>query len=152
MCKLDFYLTGWQREIGEITNDVEDLLYGKYQIEELERIIKGNSFVLENIGSFWGHYKLNYTYFVISKIWHQIDEDRRSLSLINLLKDLLKHHDLITKKWWVARDPVALSSGEFEGNFGKGAFLDPEIVRGDVDKLKKITKEIRKFRHKRVGN
>ena len=52
MCKLDFYLTGWQREIGEITNDVEDLLYGKYQIEELERIIKGNSFVIGKIGTF----------------------------------------------------------------------------------------------------
>jgi len=142
----------WQAEIEEITSDVEDLLYSKYQAEELERIIKANNFVMLSVGSFWEHFKLNYTYFVISKIWHQVDEDNRSLSLINLLKDLLEHHDSITKSWWVSRNPTALSPREFEENFGKEEYLDPDVVREDIKKLKETTKEIIEFRHKRVGH
>ena len=106
----------WQEDIEKITGDVEDLLYSKSQAEELERIIRANLFVQQNIGSFWEHYKLNLTYFLISKIWHQIDEDNHSLSLINLLKDLLSNHIFITKDWWVAQCEWLLSE-TFEEKF-----------------------------------
>ncbi|MFA5770769.1 MAG: hypothetical protein WC894_04730 [Patescibacteria group bacterium] len=131
--------------------DVEDLLYSKSQAEELERIIRANLFVQQNIGSFWEHYKLNLTYFLISKIWHQIDEDNRSLSLINLLKDLLSNHIFITKDWWVAQCEW-LSLKTFENEFGKGDCLDPNLIREDVQSLKETTKEIKEFRHKQVGH
>ena len=42
----------WQNEIEEISKDVEDLLYSKSQAEELEKIIKSNPFVQQNVGSF----------------------------------------------------------------------------------------------------
>lgn len=152
MSKTNQNIKRWQEEIEQITNDVEDLLYSKYQAEELEKIIKLNIFVQQNVGSFWEHYKLNYTYFVISKIWHQIDEDSRSLSLINLLKDLLSNHNLITKSWWVSQGPTALSPEEFEEKFGKGECLDSTIVSEDIHNLRESTKEIREFRHKQVGH
>ncbi|OGG18938.1 hypothetical protein A3D78_05785 [Candidatus Gottesmanbacteria bacterium RIFCSPHIGHO2_02_FULL_39_14] len=142
----------WQKEIEVITGDVEDLLYSKYQAEELEKIIRANPFVQQNISSFWEHYKLNYTYFIVSKIWHQIDEDTRSLSLINLLKDLLTNHRVITKSWWVSQGSNALSSSTFEEEFGKGDNLDLNLVCEDIQSLKDSTKEIKEFRHKQVGH
>lgn len=142
----------WQADIEKITGDVEDLLYSKSQTEELERIIRANLFVQQNIGSFWEHYKLNYTYFIVSKIWHQIDEDTRSLSLINLLKDLLANNVVITKSWWVSQGPNALSFSTFEEEFGKGDCLDSNLVREDIHNLKESTKEIKEFRHKQVGH
>lgn len=145
-------ISKWQKEIEEITGEVEDLLYSKYHAEELEKIIKGNDFVKQHIGSFWEHYKLNYTFFIISKIWHQIDKDSDSLSLINLLKDLLDNHRLITKNWWVSQGPNALSSEEFEEKFGKGDYLDPTIINEDIKNLEEAAKEIKLFRHKNIGH
>ncbi len=142
----------WQEDIEKITGDVEDLLYSKSQAEELEKIIRANPFVQQNIGSFWEHYKLNYTYFIVSKIWHQIDECPRSLSLINLLRDLLDNHSVITKSWWVSQGPNALSSSTFEEEFGKGDYLDPNLLREDIQSFKETTKEIKEFRHKQVGH
>ncbi|MBI2268419.1 MAG: hypothetical protein HYU80_03185 [Candidatus Blackburnbacteria bacterium] len=142
----------WQKEIEEITGDVEDLLYSKYHADELEKIIKENDFVKQHIGSFWEHYKLNYTFFIISKIWHQIDTDSDSLSLINLLKDLLSNHKLITKNWWVSQGPNVLSSEEFEEKFGKGDFLDSKLVSEDIKNLEGAAKEIKQFRNKNVGH
>ncbi len=145
-------ITQWQEEIEKITEEVEDLLSSKQDAEEFEAIIKANSFVQQHIGSFWEHYKLNYVYFIVSKIWHQIDEDSRSLSLINLLNDLLNNHKMITKQWWVSTAPDALSSMTFEMKFGKGDELDPNIIREDIQKLKDVTKEIKELRHKNIGH
>ena len=152
MSEVNQKIKKWQEDIEKITGDVEDLLYSKLQAEELEKIIRANPFVQQNVGSFWEHYKLNYTYFIVSKIWHQIDEDTRSLSLINLLKDLLTNHSLITKSWWVSQGPNALSSSTFEEEFGKGDCLDPSLVCEDMQGLRESTKEIKEFRHKQVGH
>jgi len=141
----------WQKEIEEITSEVEDLLYSKYHAEELEKIIKANNFVKQHIGSFWNHYKLNYTFFIISKIWHQIDKNSDSLSLINLLKDLLNNHKLITKKWWVSQGDF-LSTEEFEDKFGEGEYLDPAIISEDIKNLEEAANEIKQFRHKNIGH
>lgn len=141
----------WQKQIETITGDVEDLLYSKYQAYELERIIRNNSFVIQHIGSFWEHYKLNYVYFVISKIWHQIDEDPRSLSLINLLKDLLSNHRVVTKNWWTSQGDM-LSNVTFENKFGEDNFLDASWVNNDIKKLQEATKPIKEIRHKRIAH
>lgn len=150
MQTLNIKIKKWQYEIEEISKDVEDLLYSKYQAEELEKIIKLNSFIQQNIGSFWEHYKLNLTYFIISKIWHQIDEDKKSLSLINLLKDLLNNHESITKVWWAGKSKW-LSTNTFEEEFGKIS-LDPNIVCEDIHKLKIATQSIKQIRHKRIAH
>ena len=140
----------WQKEIEQISDDVEDLLYSKKQAEDLEKIIRENTFVQQNIGTFWEHYKLNLTYFLISKIWHQIDENNQSLSLVNLLKDLLSNHAFITKEWWIGQSEW-LSSQTFEEEFGKES-LDPNIVCQDIQNLKKVTTEIEQIRHKRIAH
>ena len=150
MSEINQKIKRWQEDIEKITGDVEDLLYSKSQAEELERIIRANLFVQQNIGSFWEHYKLNLTYFLISKIWHQIDEDNKSLSLINLLKDLLNNHTFITKQWWIGQSEW-LSSETFEKEFGKES-LNPNILCQDIQNLKKVTTEIEQVRHKRIAH
>jgi len=140
----------WQTEINEILKDVEDLLYSNYQAEELEKIIKSNIFVQRNIGTFWEHYKLNLTYFLVSKIWHQIDEDSDSLSLINLLNDLKYNYSLVTKGWWLAQSNL-LTAETFEEKFGNIS-LDPNIVDQDIQDLKQATNEIKNMRHKRIAH
>lgn len=141
----------WQREIEAITADFEDLMYSKYQIEELEKIIRTNKSVQQSIGSFWEHYKLNYTYFAISKIFHQIDEHGDSSSLINLLNKILCNYKTINEIWWIG-DGMALSTETFREEFGANGYLDPESVSKDINSLLAITKDIRSFRHKRIAH
>ncbi|OQA83418.1 MAG: hypothetical protein BWY29_00275 [Microgenomates group bacterium ADurb.Bin238] len=144
-------IKNWQKEIEAITSDFEDLMYSKYQIEELEKIIRANESVKNTVSSFWEHYKLNYTYFAISKIFHQIDEHPDSSSLINLLKDLLRNYKVITEGWWIG-DGMALYTQTFREEFGKTGILDPELVRRNINSIEDVTKDIRKFRHKRIAH
>lgn len=141
----------WQKEIETITSDFNDLMYSKHQIEELEKIIRANESVKKSIGSFWEHYKLNYIYFAISKIFHQIDEHGDSSSLINLLNKLLCNYKAITETWWIG-DGMALSTETFREEFGTNGYLDPELISRDINSLLNITKEIRSFRHKRIAH
>ncbi|MEX0598250.1 MAG: hypothetical protein WD512_17315 [Candidatus Paceibacterota bacterium] len=142
----------WQKDIEEISKDVEDLLYSKYQAEKLEQIVRNNDFVKRNIGTFWTHYKLNLTYFLVIKIWHQIDEHPRSLSLIILLKNLLRNCKIFTKDWWTSQSKEGwLSQDEFKENFGD-THLDPVIVCNDIKDLEVATKKVEKMRHKRIAH
>ena len=144
-------IDNWQKEIETITADFEDLMYSKYQIEELEKIIRVNENVKRTIGSFWEHYKLNYTYFAVSKIFHQIDEDGDSSSLINLLNKLLCNYKAVTETWWIG-DGMALSTDTFREQFGINGYLDPELISRDINSLLDITRDIRSFRHKRIAH
>ena len=87
---------------------------------------------------------------LFQKIWHQIDEDKKSLSLINLLKNLLNNHELITKNWWIGKSKW-LSTETFEEEFGKIS-LDPVIVCEDIQILKTATLSIKQIRHKRIAH
>jgi len=144
-------IENWQNEIEIITSDFEDLMYSKCQIEELEKIIRANEKVKKTVSSFWEHYKLNYTYFAISKIFHQIDEHGDSSSLINLLNKLLCNYKTINEIWWVG-DGMALSTETFREEFGANGYLDPESVSRDINSLLNITKDIKSFRHKRIAH
>lgn len=144
-------IINWQKQIEAVTSDFEDLMYSKYQIEELEKIIRSNKRVMKTVGTFWNHYKLNYTYFAVSKIFHQIDEHQDSSSLINLLNDLLRNYKEITEKWWLG-DGTALSTETFREKFGKNGYLDPELIGKNINSLLDVTKEIRSFRHKRIAH
>lgn len=140
----------WQRSMAVITSDVQGLLHSRQHIVTLESICNSNDYVKHNIGTFWTYYKINYLFFAVSKICQQIDEDKRSQSLINLLKDLLNSNQLITKRWWTQGNSVF--NGIFEKRFGAGDYLDATIVCSDIQELKNATNEVKKLRNKRVAH
>ncbi|MCB9813202.1 MAG: hypothetical protein H6772_02215 [Pseudomonadales bacterium] len=114
--------------------------------------------------SFWDFFKESYVSLMVSAVCRQIDSDTRSSSLINLLNKLIQADVtmLLTKKWYSSRyhrdnDIMpgfmeGIGEDDFENNFGSKEFVDPDVIRKDITKLIRNTKEIKKYRNKRIAH
>ena len=148
--------------IDDITINVTDIVENIYFYKELAKIIENNSAI--NVPNhFYDFIKLNFLSHSVVSIWRQIDKNGNSLSLINLLNEILKHPETITKEWFVShytKNKEGLieeleksrGQGEFEQEFGLLEYIDPQIIRSDIDLLLKNTEEIKKFRNKRIAH
>ena len=141
----------WRKQIKNIQNEVQELLQGKKIFLDTYKIIEKNKEVQKNVFTWWNHYKVSYTYFVTSKIYHQIDKDDRADNLISLLENLYENCNIITSSWWVNHDTKTFSTDEFEKKFG-GNHLQPSNVYADIGELLYITKEVKEFRHTRIAH
>jgi hypothetical protein len=146
----DEMLKNWKKQITQIQDEVKELLRGKKIFIDTVKIIDKNKAIQKDLFTWWNYYKLNYTYFVVSKIWHQIDRDHRAGNLINLLHDLYENCSMISAEWWIG-DGNDLSTDEFKKNFG-GKTLTPSNVYADIGELMHITKDIKKIRHERIAH
>ena len=131
--------------------------------QEIVGFSKNNSKI--NVGnSFWDFLKESYVALMVSAVCRQVDSDSRSSSLINFLNKILQADVtvLITKKWYADQyhreDDImpgfmeGVGRDHFEENFGKEDFIDPTIIRKDLDRLIQNTKKIKKFRNKRIAH
>ena len=143
-------MKNWKKQITQIQDEVKELLRGKKIFFDTVKIINENKAVQKDISAWWNYYKLNYTYFVVSKIWHQIDKKHSKGNLINLLQDLYENCSMISAEWWVG-DGNDLSKDEFREDFG-GKTLTPSNVYADIGELMHITKGVKKFRHERIAH
>ncbi len=141
----------WKKQIASIQNEVQELLRGRKIFLDTYGIIEKNVAVQKNISTWWDYYKISYTYFVISKIFHQIDKDNRADNLINLLENLYENCEIITSSWYVNHDTSSLSTVEFEKKFGKN-HLQPSNIYADIGELLYVTKDVKEFRHKRIAH
>ena len=140
----------WQYEIAVIQKDIEDLLYSRRQIADFEALIQQSDFAKNNIGLFWEHYKMNYLFFAVSKVFHQIDQDPRSISLINLLKSLVCNTKAINGNQW--QKGTSIFDQQVIENFGKNILVDHSIVIADINKLEKDTMDVKLLRNKRIAH
>lgn len=136
----------WERQISKIQYEIRELLQGRKIFLETLRIIESNNEVKKNIFTWLDYYKVNYTYFTLSKIYHQIDEDPSADNLFNLLNDLHENCSMVTASWWVG-DGKSLSINTFKEKFG-GLTLSPSNVYGDLGDLIYTTKDIKIKRDK----
>lgn len=131
--------------------------------QELIRISKNNSKINKG-NSFRDFLKESYVALMVLVVCRQIDADSRSTSLINLLNTLLKSQvsEAITKDWYCRQyhrdDDIipgfmeGIGKGDFEEHFGSGEHLDSSIVQADLDELIDKTKEIKRYRNKRIAH
>lgn len=136
----------WDRQISKIQYEIRELLQGRKIFLETLRIIESNNEVKKNIFTWLDYYKVNSTYFTLSKIYHQIDEDPNADNLFNLLNDLHENCSMVTARWWV-EDGKSLSINTFKEKFG-GLTLSPSNVYGDLGDLIYTTKDIKIKRDK----
>lgn len=143
-------LTKWKKQLTQIQDDVRELLRGRKIFLDTFELIKRNKEAQKDIFSWWDYYKLNYTYFVLSKIYHQIDENPKADNLHNLLKDLYENCSMVSAEWWIG-DGKSLSIDTFKEKFG-GSTLTPANIYADLGDLLYSTKEVKEFRDKRIAH
>lgn len=134
----------WRKEIEKITRDISELLLNRYFYRELQNIVTSNATI--NKGNhFWDSLKNNYIDSVVLVIRRQMDTDKRSRSLMNLLNDIFDNPEILTKKWFASNYSnkiLNLGNGDFESHFGGGTYIDPSIVYADIGEIKHKTKKV----------
>lgn len=146
-----------------IESEVIRMMGNREIFQELIRISKNNSKINKG-NSFWDFLKESYVALMVSAVCRQTDTDSRSSSLINLLNTLLKPQvfEVLTKDWYCKqyhRDNdimpgfmEGIGKGDFEEHFGPGEHLDTSIVQDDLDELIEKTREIKRYRNKRIAH
>lgn len=158
----------WKKLLDEVINDLTNLMEGRYVFNEIVSICKENENLKED-NIFWQFLRINYVSSAVLNICRQVDTNHDSLSLINLLNEILQNSNTITKRWFASQyqknikgDPgkmndfkkimFGVGKADFENNFGKRNFIRKSMMSSDILKLKRHTKSIKKFRHKGIAH
>lgn len=146
-----------------VESEVTRMMGNREIFKEIVNISKSNPKISRS-NSFWDFLKESYVALMVSAVCRQIDNDSRSSSLINLLNILIQADVtiMLTKEWYIFNchrdDDVipgfmeGIGENVFEEHFGSKDFVDPEIIRKDLDHLTRDTKKIKKFRNKRIAH
>jgi len=153
-----------QDEFDSIESEVIRMMGNKQIFEEIINISKKNSQINQG-NSFWDFLKESYVALMVSAVCRQVDTDERSASLINLLGTILYNPSVIqslNKDWYSSQyhreDDIlpgfmeGMGEEDFKEHFGTKEYVDPAIVYMDLKKLEEDTKEIKKYRNKRVAH
>ena len=140
--------------VGSDTYAVGGVLENKFLYDRFVTIVNDNSKINKS-NSFLNYIKINYITSIIIAVCRQVDKNSDSVSLINFLEEIYSNADKITKKWFVSQYKTLgeeYSKKDFEENFGSLTHVDPGIIYADIGKLLFYTKEIKKFRNKKVAH
>jgi len=141
-------------EIETVFSSVTDLVISRHCYNRLVAIVKANQSIREpNV--FLEVFKFHYVSYATSAIFRQIDQHPKVISLIKLLLQIERNPQKIMKQWYASQYIHAgrsLGEIEFQENFGRLAYVDPAIVRADIDNLQCKTRHIKSLRHKRIAH
>ncbi len=142
---------------GSITYELGNLSVIREINTGLKEMVKNNK-DLQIHSAFYSVTHLTYSHSVLMYIRRQVRKDKGSVSLILLAEDLLKNCEIITKEFYsnlyiVNRDKSEhesykeLGEKDFEKDFGGRCvhYLDPEVIRKDIEELEKISKDSSDF-------
>lgn len=146
-----------QKEIEEITGDISDLMWDRKMYTEFAEMINGNP-KINKPNAFYDFIKTGYVSHIVLGICRQTDKDEKALSLMNLMSRIFNDAEKVTKEWFAVqynKSPVLTEETgrtHFKEHFGELDFIDPAIVHADIGKLIFYTKEIKKYRNKRIAH
>lgn len=159
------FIASLKKDIENIGDNVSDLLWDKKMYEDFGTIIKNNP-KIDKPNLFYDFIKIGYISHVVLGICRQIDKDEHSLSLVNFLNKVFDNCEKIRKDWFVKQyeksglDKIFGRSGygkhiaerDFKKHFGELDFIDPSMVCADIGSLIFYSKEIKKYRNKRIAH
>lgn len=158
-----YYLKSLKKEFNNLKGDIENLVWSR----KIYKDFLNKERDIEDPEDFYDFLKLSYVSHMVLGVYRQIDQHKDSMSLNNFLNNLFDNSKKIQKRWFVDQckknllkfktdpDPdFAEKYGikTFEINFGKLEFIDPTIIYADIGKLLFYTKEIKKFRNKKIAH
>lgn len=89
----------WKIDIKKISDDVTNLVENRFIYNQIVGITKANS-TISHPNVFWDFFKNNYVASQVLSICNQVDSDKDSLSLLNLLNEIFNNPELVTKEWY----------------------------------------------------
>lgn len=146
-----------KKRFEQITNAVSRLVEDKYFFKEYKKYLEEHPSINKN-NEFLYFIGLNYVEATTVGIFRQVDKDRRSQSLFNILNTILTLHKSFTiEKFSRKYLRVGLGLSHAKKDFAEfsikdGTKISPKKVKSDIVALLKITKPVVKYRHKFVAH
>lgn len=163
-------LEKWNRWLGDANSDgsIAHELANLAVIREIHSGLKqmvDNNKNLQKHSAFYSVMQITYSQSTLMYIRRQVRRDNDSVGLIMLADDILKNCNLITKAFYSSLYTIGkqdiehdewkrLGERDFAKYFGgdTGDFLDPQIVKQDIQKLEKVFADSSGFTDKRLAH
>lgn len=145
----------WGSDIMTIHADVKDAVVRRAIYRETVKIVNANP-SLHRDSAFWEWMGAAHVETTLMAVRRQIDRDKRSVSLRNLLAKIQKHPQALSRQnvlAMLAPEARAFGSERFDLFIGPGAaHADPQVVAADVAALDQQTDIVRHYANKRVAH
>jgi hypothetical protein len=149
-------LQKWRNWIEIITSEVRDLVHYKEIFFETHNIIDANSDI-HCPSSFYDFLRIGWVSFAAMAVRRQIKSKDGSISLCQLLEEIVEHPFVITLKSFADLYKTTLYPELAELDFKQfkskeGDFVDSQIVRADLLSVRSSAKVIEVFADKRLAH
>lgn len=145
----------WERWLETIRVEVTDLVRSKHIFWKLGDIVKNNP-KIQKPNSFYKFAGDTYFAYAVMGIRRQIKPHKDSVSFAGLLQEIIEMPCVLSRKRFVAlyeRDAQFEANHDFtEFAQGNAEHIDPNKVQQDLDKLKKLGREVEPFANKRIAH
>jgi hypothetical protein len=144
-----------KRRLNPILNSISRLVEDKYFFQEYQKFIQSNPSV-DRQNQFLQFISINYIEAATLGVFREVDRNRKSQSLLNLLREIDKNASQFTFKKFSWKYKGFMSHMARQ-NFQKfavrdGSRIDRRKLKKDIAELKRVTKPIVKYRHKYVAH
>lgn len=146
-----------KKRFEEVTNAISRLVEDKYFFLEYKKYLETHTSI-DKDNEFLYFIGLNYVEATTLGIFRQVDRNKKSQSLLNLLKTIVAEHTSFTiKRFSYKYSRVGLHLNHAKQDFAEfslknGKKISPRKVKSDIVALLKITKPVVKYRHKFVAH
>jgi len=157
-------LAKWDNWAKQVKLHVTDLLVKGHIFWEIQEIIKANPRI-QKPSSFYEWMANCYATDAVIGIRRQLDTDKRSISLMNLLTDIIRAPTVLSREQYVAsyleqphpddaRPYIESAANRYFDKFaGPGkSHVDPSIIRADLDRLLGHSKNLERYANKRIAH
>ena len=142
---------GW---LADIDADLTDVAFTRYVWQQENELLFAHTDMPAS--DIFDVRSRNYATTQVTAVRRQIDTDKRSATLANLLTDLTEHPEAITKERYVGRAECGtqwLATAEFtRWADGIRTHLDPDIPTRDLAALVEVTDPIKAYVNKHVAH
>lgn len=142
-----------KRRLALVLNSVSRLVEDKYFFQEYQAFLQSHPNI-DQQNQFLYFIGINYIEAATLGVFRQVDRNRRSQSLLNVLRDI----DANARQFTFRRFDAKWHGGAFaQRSFQQfaikdGSRIDRRKVKRDIAELKRVTKPIVKYRHKVVAH
>ncbi len=147
----------WKEWIDKIGHDLGDLLISQDILKEVSQIVASNKRI-QSSPFFFTWIQNNYVDSIVVGLGRLNDHDNRTISLHNLIKEIVLNPEVITRDYFVSRYPKWMQDAGIANNdFNKFAdedeqFLSKDRLLTDLKLLDDETKQIKVFRDQWVAH
>ena len=149
----------WRRRVARAAKEIEWLLLSKETFDRLQSLIRTHS-QMHRIGPDWSNYWIaaNWVIATAVRIRAQVDRDRRSESIRNVLAEMTGEPHILTRERFLTsyREGPSITSGDaarlFDSFSGGGAILDPRLVQADIDRLEQGLAYVKQYTDTRAAH